>query len=235
VGRESMGRLKEYLERKNDDLVDILESTIEKINSECEPRNYGEKYISVTEVFGCKRAVVCRILKKPFRPVRVSQSEIRVMESGLDAHARLEDYLDKAKITLYQQEKVFKKGYLAGTPDRVIKLNRDIVVVDFKTVDPSIFEYLKKTKKPRQGELIQVNLYIYLTGANYGLLLYENRLDFRHFTIKVNLDKAIVNSALNWCESVMGYVKKKELPPVECEDFSGCIFGINCEVKNEEK
>ena len=106
---------------------------------------------------------------------------------------------------------------ISGRLDFLIKHEqKQLAVIELKSIGASGFKAL--TKKPKDDHFIQLQIYLALTGHEYGVLLYENKDNQRVKAFSVIKDDEVWKRLVDRCTNIM---EMKEQPAV-CTGLRYC-------------
>lgn len=141
---------------------------------------------------------------------------LAMMQSGTDAHARLQRTLAAAEILVADEvELKWSDPPIRGFMDALIRWGDEKVVLEIKTTSQEVFIHKRLTRKPSPNHLIQVLIYMMITGKNKGVVLYENRNDLQLVACEIEMNeknKKILDEVLEWLREVYSSWEAKELP-----------------------
>jgi len=120
-----------------------------------------------------------------------------------------------------------------GNCDGIIEIekgNEDSrYVIDFKTIKSERFDFLKF---PESKYVIQVTIYMWLTGVKKSIIYYENKNDHRIKEFVVNYDEDLVNYIKNTSQKLKAVVEMGNIPKIPkgyTKTKSPCLW---CDFKN---
>jgi hypothetical protein len=137
-------------------------------------------------------------------PARV----LRVFDNGHGVHERLQGYLEKTGILLQAEVPIQNDEYqVKGHTDGIIELNGVKGILEIKSINSSGFYSLYS---PKEDHLIQVNIYMFCTGIDRGVLLYEckDNQELKEFYVK--RDETILQPILDKIRTVQQMIQQKE-------------------------
>lgn len=91
--------------------------------------------------------------------------------------------------------------------------DNDVLIVELKSIGDSGFNYL--SKGPKREHVLQLTLYMYLTGIRAGMLLYENKNTQHMKEFYIPYDVETAREIVNQVKYVNDFVDRRELPPRE--------------------
>lgn len=124
---------------------------------------------------------------------------------------------------------------IMGHPDGFLKLKgyNGYGVVEFKTVGAASATIVKKSPLP--GHVVQVQLYMFMTGLKWAKILYwekakDNLNGLHEYTIEYDQD--LIDRVLAELESIREGVRTGKLPDRICKTIS-CDRARECPMKNQ--
>ena len=142
----------------------------------------------------------------------------RIFDCGDYLGLRYEKYFEKMGV-LVGTETPLKSEIppISGRLDFLIKHEqKQLAVIELKSIGASGFKAL--TKKPKDDHFIQLQIYLALTGHEYGVLLYENKDNQKVKAFSVTKDNEVWEQLVDRCTNIMAM---KEQPPV-CTGLRYC-------------
>jgi hypothetical protein len=131
---------------------------------------------------------------------------MRIFDNGHDTHERLQRYLSKAGVLLQAEVPIHNDEYqITGHTDGIIEINGIKGILEIKSINSSGFYSLYS---PKEDHLIQVNIYMFCTGIEKAVLLYEckDNQELKEFYVKLDAD--ILNPVLNKIRTVQQRIKQ---------------------------
>lgn len=107
--------------------------------------------------------------------------------------------------------------------------DNDVIIVELKSISDSGFKYIERTG-PKQAHVMQLMLYMHITGIKQGLILYENKNDQRMKEFFIGYDPEMAEKIMNKIRLANKHVDEGTLPEKEFQrtDFE-CMY---CEYKD---
>lgn len=142
----------------------------------------------------------------------------RIFDCGDYLGLRYEKYFEKMGV-LVGTEIPLKSDVppISGRLDFLIKHEqKQLAVIELKSIGASGFRAL--TKKPKDDHFIQIQIYLALTGHEYGVLLYENKDSQRVKAFAINKDNEVWEQLVDRCANIMAM---KEQPSI-CTGLRYC-------------
>jgi CRISPR/Cas system-associated exonuclease Cas4 (RecB family) len=102
------------------------------------------------------------------------------------------------------------------------------MIVELKSISDSGFKYLGKGAK--EAHIMQLQLYMHITGIKQGCLLYENKNNQEMKEFFISYDAVMAEKIMKKIASANKHVNEGTLPPKEFErtDFE-CVY---CDYKD---
>jgi len=142
----------------------------------------------------------------------------RIFDCGDYLGLRYEKYFEKMGV-LVGTEIPLKSEIppISGRLDFLIKHEqKQLAVIELKSIGASGFRAL--TTKPKDDHFIQIQIYLALTGHEYGVLLYENKDNQRVKAFSVTKDNEVWEQLVDRCANIMAM---KEQPSI-CTGLRYC-------------
>jgi hypothetical protein len=136
-------------------------------------------------------------------PARV----MRIFDNGHDVHERLQRYLSKTGILLQAEVPIQNDEYqITGHTDGIIEIKGIKGILEIKSINSSGFYSLYS---PKEDHLIQVNVYMFCTGIERAVLLYEckDNQELKEFYLKLDAD--ILTPVLEKIKHVQRLINQK--------------------------
>lgn len=113
---------------------------------------------------------------------------------------------------------------IGGAMDGLIE---DHSVFELKSAAPSVYNRIViDGRAPQYENLMQINTYFLLSGADWGSIVYEDRAYGNFHEFRIKRDARIEREILRRLRSYKGYVEADELPPMltQCEERVGKVY-----------
>jgi CRISPR/Cas system-associated exonuclease Cas4 (RecB family) len=137
------------------------------------------------------------------------------MQSGIDAHARIQKAITDAGIMVEEEKKVMiSDPPVFGFADGILQWGETQPVLEIKTMREESYSYRKHAKPPNY-HLMQLLIYMKILGRRLGVLLYENKNSHELHAIQVEADEekmAWVEQAFDWMRKVRAQWESGEIP-----------------------
>lgn len=179
---------------------------------------YKEKGIDYkfypSQVHKCSRNIVYNMLDYPSDPL--PPRVLRIMDNGTSMHDRFEELFGEMGILVADELPITNEDlYIRGRTDALIRVDDDLALVELKSANDRQFSYMKKQGEPAEKYVMQLQLYMHLTGIHKGIILIENKNDQSLLEFWIDYDEVMAEEIVNKIEHVIEHVKKEEIPPRE--------------------
>jgi CRISPR/Cas system-associated exonuclease Cas4 (RecB family) len=138
------------------------------------------------------------------------------MTNGTLSHSRIEAAFKNSGISINSEFKLFHDDPpIFGYVDNFIQWKGDEIVVEVKTTNNEVFEYRKRTNKPKMGHVVQLLIYMKILKKSKGILVYENKNNHELLVIPVEVNdhyRAWIDMAFQWMRDVRKAWEDKTLP-----------------------
>jgi CRISPR/Cas system-associated exonuclease Cas4 (RecB family) len=138
------------------------------------------------------------------------------MTNGTLSHGRIEAAFKNSGISINSEFKLFHDDPpIFGYVDNFIQWKGDEIVVEVKTTNNEVFEYRKRTNKPKMGHVVQLLIYMKVLKKSKGILVYENKNNHELLVIPVEVNdhyRAWIDMAFQWMRDVRKAWEDKTLP-----------------------
>lgn len=104
---------------------------------------------------------------------------------------------------------------ISGYGDVMLNYKGKTILGEIKTMPNEGFEYKKASKKPKDGHLMQLIMYMKILKKDLGALIYENKNNHELLVIPVEVNdhyRRWVDQAFDWMRTVRKSWENKELP-----------------------
>jgi len=138
------------------------------------------------------------------------------MSNGTLSHGRIEEAIKNSGLSINSEFKIFNDDPpIFGYVDNFINWKDEEVVVEVKTTNNEVFEYCKRTGKPKMGHVVQILIYMKILKKAKGVLIYENKNNHELLVIPVEVNdhyRKWIDEAFEWMRVVRKSWEVKELP-----------------------
>lgn len=138
------------------------------------------------------------------------------MNSGSDAHTRIETVLKDSSILEWSEEWVTHDDPpINGKMDALLKINDEYVAMELKTTRDDVFNYHKQNNHATAYHIEQVLIYMKILNLKYGAIVYENKNTHEIFTVPITITqerKDFINYLFDWMQRVKKAFDEKQLP-----------------------
>lgn len=148
-----------------------------------------------------------------------SSHSVDNMESGTDAHARIQANFQNSDLkVIIEQELLVKDPPVRGFVDVIIEdFNGYNLVIEIKTTRTEAWGSRRAKNKGPAYQVLQLLLYMFFLGEEYGLLLYEDKNDHEKLLIPVQMtekNKQAIEKVVEWMRKVYSVYKNDKLPKI---------------------
>jgi CRISPR-associated protein Cas4 len=201
-----------------DGLAKILDASYSdsfKIDDDIKKENFSPSVIGYGSGT-CPRRWVLAFRGGPWYQEHSSKS-VDNMQAGTDAHARIQANLQNSDLeVVIEQELLVEDPPIKGYIDVIIKnYNGFNLVIEIKTTRTEAWSARRAKNKGPAYQVLQLLLYLYFLGEQYGLLMYEDKNDHQKLLIPVEMNdknKAAVEKVVEWMRLVHKAYKDDKLP-----------------------
>jgi CRISPR/Cas system-associated exonuclease Cas4 (RecB family) len=138
------------------------------------------------------------------------------MTNGTLAHGRIETAFKNSGISIDSEFKIFNDDPpIFGYVDNFINWKGEELVVEVKTTNNEVFEYRKRTGKPKMGHVVQILIYMKILKKAKGVIIYENKNNHELLVIPVQVNdhyRKWIDEAFEWMRVVRKSWEVKQLP-----------------------
>ena len=138
------------------------------------------------------------------------------MTNGTLSHGRIEEAFKNSGISVDSEFKIFNDDPpIFGYVDNLINWKGEDIVVEVKTTNNEVFEYRKRTNKPKMGHVVQILIYMKILKKSKGILVYENKNNHELLIIPVEVNdhyRKWIDQAFEWMRVVRKNWEDKTLP-----------------------
>lgn len=157
------------------------------------------------------------------------------MANGTAAHERLENLFESAGILEGKEiEAKLEDPPIRGYIDALTSWNN--AVVEFKTTRQESYQIKQTTKRPSPNHLVQILIYMVITGRDAGFIIYENKNTQELLVIPVEKTKEnveLINYVFNWLRETRKSWVDQNIPVRPYRPTKGKIHQVcqSCPVK----
>ena len=133
-----------------------------------------------------------------------SPYDVANMNSGIQAHERIQDAMQKSGLLIETEKKVIiSDPPIFGFADGILQWEETQPVLEIKTMREESFSYRKHSKPPNY-HIMQLIIYMKILGRKLGVLLYENKNSHELHIIPIEMDE----EKLAWVEYAFDWMRK---------------------------
>jgi len=118
-------------------------------------------------------------------------------------------------IKLFEYEEIFLKSEpefnLQGHCDGIIEYNNEQYVIDFKTINTKRFGFLKK---PDPKYVVQITIYMWLSGVHKAKIFYEDKNEHRIKEITIKYDEELVEQIKKNAKKLKKILSLNKIPKI---------------------
>jgi len=206
--------------------------TVAQFDMTPRPRRGGR--FSPSDLCGCERAAAFKFVGVPGRR-RVDPDQELVFDDGNWRHVKwqatfhdMEAVLGSERFRVISTERNVRvdEYCIAGSLDNVLWLQPSARpgkkwVVDIKGINDAGFNYVLREDAPIPHHVKQLVSYERAVGIPRGLLWYEDKNNQHTKAFIVRYDDDAWHEVTGWCTSVLSYLERGILPPMD----EGCTHG----------
>lgn len=138
------------------------------------------------------------------------------MDAGTDAGRRLAKVLQKADLLVDDEVKVTHNDPpIFGFIDAMVRWKGEVIVAEIKTTKQETWQYRATNNTVPGYQLLQLLIYMHLTGKDKGFFLTENKNTHEIFILPVKMNdeyRALVEKTFEWMRVVKKNADEGELP-----------------------
>lgn len=196
-------------------LVKMLYSAYEGERSETD---FKRKMSFAPSTLGYGHGTCARYWTIAFSGADFSQStsaqNIASMDSGTDAHSRIQKIFEKTGI-LKEVEREIKNNNppVRGFADVILVVDDKEIVGEIKTIKDSYYLQREQEGQPSNSHLLQILIYMKVEGIDEGFVLYENKNTNELLAIPVvmsEINKNYIDYVFDWMKEVHMAWRNKE-------------------------
>ena len=188
----------------------------------------------VSDAGKCPRQIFFKFKKAPRK--EMEPRILRIFDQGDYVHLRLMRDLFSLGIVVASEIDIPPQQDIGGRADAIVRINNELYVVDFKSINSTI---LQKMDKPKEDHILQVQLYLHFFNLKKGILLYEGKDNSMMKEFLVEYDENKVKKVLEDFSRLKVNVEKN-LVPKQLPDFPKnwqcqyCQFREICELAGKD-
>ena len=191
----------------------MLKELIDKYyQDKMEDRDKKKFYIS--DAGKCPRQIFFKFKKAPSE--KMEPRILRIFDQGNYVHLRLMRDLFSLGVAVASEINIPPEEDISGRADAIVRVNDELYVVDFKSINSMI---LNRLKEPKKENLLQLQLYLHFFKIKKGILLYEGKDTSVIKEFLVEYDEDMAKGILSDFKRLKINVKK-DLIPKRLSDYS---------------
>lgn len=131
---------------------------------------------------------------------------VRNMDNGTNVHERFQQALEDAGVAIEIEPKaILEDPPIFGYIDGIVEWDDKKWVIEFKTTRTEYFDKRRQQLKPPVYHMVQLLLYMHITGIDQGMLIYQDNNNHRRTAIAVQKNKHYsdyIDVMLDWMRKV---------------------------------
>jgi len=191
----------------------MLKEIIDKYYQE-KRKEREKKRFYISDAGKCPRQIFFKFKKAPCK--EMEPRILRIFDQGNYVHLRLMRDLFSLGVVVASEINIPPTEDVGGRADAIVRINDELYLVDFKSINSMI---LKGLKEPKEDHILQVQLYLHFFNLKNGILLYEGKDNSEMKEFLVKYDKKIAKKILEDFGRLRINVDKN-LIPQQLPDFS---------------
>lgn len=176
-------------------------------------REKDKKRFYISDAGKCPRQIFFKFKKAPCK--EMEPRILRVFDQGNYVHLRLMRDLFSLGVVVASEIDIPPVEDVGGRADAIIRINNDLYLVDFKSINSMI---LKNMAEPKEDHIFQVQLYLHFFKLKKGILLYEGKDNSEIKEFSVEYDKKLAEKIISDFKRLKINVDK-DLVPQQLTDF----------------
>ncbi len=173
-----------------------------------------KKRFYISDAGKCPRQIFFKFKKVPGK--EMEPRILRIFDQGNYVHLRLMRDLFSLGVVVASEVNIPPKEDIGGRADAIIRINNELYLVDFKSINSMI---LKNMEEPKEDHILQIQLYLHFFNLKKGILLYEGKDNSQIKEFPIEYDKEVVEKILNDFSRLKINVEKN-LIPQQLSDYS---------------
>jgi CRISPR/Cas system-associated exonuclease Cas4 (RecB family) len=150
-----------------------------------------KKRFYISDAGKCPRQIFFKFKKAPQK--EMEPRILRIFDQGNYIHLRLMRDLFSLGVVVASEIDIPPTEDVGGRADAIIRINNELFLVDFKSINSMI---LKNMEKPKDDHILQVQLYLHFFNLKNGILLYEGKDNSQIKEFPVKYEKKIAKKIL---------------------------------------
>lgn len=121
---------------------------------------------------------------------------------------------------------------ITGHCDGILVFNDKKYLLELKTCSSKQFELITRMRnKPLDAHVVQVQMYMYLTGVRSAIVLYFEKDESQVHQFEIHYDNSVVNTVLGYVAQARSGIKTGILPMRELCKEASCARAKACSVR----
>ncbi|MCD6270552.1 CRISPR-associated protein Cas4 [bacterium] len=185
----------------------MLKELIDKYYQE-KAKDYDRVKFYISDAAKCPRQIFFKFKKAPAK--KIDARLLRIFDQGNYVHLRLMRDLFALNIVVASEIDIPPNEDIVGRADAIIRLNNQLYVVDFKSINSSI---LSKMTEPKKDHIAQIQLYLHFFNIKNGILLYEGKDNSLLKEFLVKYDRAFAKKLIGTFSEIKKYINQDIICP----------------------
>jgi CRISPR/Cas system-associated exonuclease Cas4 (RecB family) len=146
-----------------------------------------KKKFYISDAGKCPRQIFFKFKNAPCKDME--PRILRIFDQGNYVHLRLMRDLFSLGVAVASEIDIPPTEDVSGRADAIIRMDNELFVVDFKSINSMI---LNRMKEPKEENVLQLQLYLHFFKIKKGILLYEGKdsSKIKEFFVKYDEKKA---------------------------------------------
>ncbi len=147
----------------------MLKELIDKYYQDKREEREKKKFY-ISDAGKCPRQIFFKFKNAPCK--EMEPRILRIFDQGNYVHLRLMRDLFSLGIAVASEIDIPPTEDIGGRADAIVRVNNELYVVDFKSINSMI---LNRMNKPKEENVLQLQLYLHFFKIKKGILLYEGK------------------------------------------------------------
>lgn len=183
----------------------------ERMKKHEKQREAGEFKFYPSSIAKCRREVVYQMLGYPKEdiPTRV----LRIFDNGDCMHERYQNWFAEMGILISPELPLKDKELcISGRTDALIKINDELILVELKSANDRSFNLMVKKNEPKEDYVMQLQLYLHITGIDKGIIFIENKNDQSILEFPITYDEEMAEELIDKIMYCVTHAKSNDIP-----------------------
>lgn len=190
----------------------------------------------------CLREQVLSLLFEMDQGKELPVKALQIFAAGSSIHEKWQNMIKECSgekgnsIKLVKNEaRSFNEKYeIYYTPDSIVEIDNVPYIIEYKSMNTYAYQSALKSINPHPSARKQIQLYMFLTGIEKGIILIEdkNTQDFMTYRVKFNYKEItpFIDRLIDVQEAKKEFIENDELPNRICKK-SNCKRAEECSMK----